>query len=451
MSSDRKPGSAKGTSDESSSVWILEDLYPEVGNLLKPSLIKSASDLDVLIVLDTNVLLIPFNVGERSFNEITEALAKLAEQGRLRVPDRVIREYLKNRDTRLGYILNSVKEKSNTIDKFGNNLPHFLHDLEEALPVLEAEKILKQYANDYKNSLKPLIEKIKAWRGNDPVTTAYHKIFDNSVIFKHEPDREQTTKDWQYRLANKIPPGYKDASKPDTGVGDFLVWLAILEIGKSSQKDVIFVTGEEKADWHIRSNGEGIYPRPELVDEFRRMSGGHNIQLLKLADLLQSIGGVTEDTVEDIRHAESIISETKFDSNMEIELVNKWGNGTTISKQHFSASFDYLQGGVLNIHAEDLNFALQFSPTNERSFRINVDPFSGITNQGEFPEGSAILNSQFGVFSSSCTASVGDILIIMKHRQGTILAVRIRDIDFFTDKIDLCWRSFKQGEFVRCP
>jgi hypothetical protein len=53
-------------------------------------------------------------------------------------------------------------------------------------------------------------------------------------------------KEHVFRFANQIPPGYKDAGKADEGIGDYLIWETILEIGRTRKASVIFVTGGEK-------------------------------------------------------------------------------------------------------------------------------------------------------------------------------------------------------------
>src|SRR6185312_4362444 len=140
----------------------------------------------------------------------------------------------------------------------------------------------------------------KSWRGNDPVTTIYHDLFNGPVVVELDQSRETIEKQWAERLRRRIPPGYKDGSKADTGIGDFLVWLAILKLAAEQKKNLIFVTGEEKSDWFIRADGEGVYPRPELMNEYRRASGGKSLRLSKLADLLDDMD-VPAELVKEVR------------------------------------------------------------------------------------------------------------------------------------------------------
>lgn len=421
-------------------MWALEEVYPTVSDLLMPSLIKGASDPDVLIVLDTNVLLLPFKVGGREFSEIKAVLTQLAEEGRLRVPARVIREYLKNRDTHLGNILKSVQDKASTVLNVGGNLPHFFKDLDVANPALEAEEHLKKAGRDYAKALQPLIDRMKAWRGDDPVTLVYQKIFSSEVVVECESDRVQVAKDWQARLDKKVPPGYKDAGKPDKGIGDFLIWLTILEIGNTNQKDVIFVTGEEKADWLVRSANEGVYPRPELIDEFRRKTNGKNLQLLKLADLLSEVG-VSEGVVEDVRDAEAI----------------EFGDLSYFSGEDEFSFFDYSSNnGEFRVGSSSNSFFdLKFSKADDTSIHIYASGGTKVARCKNIAENEAISFEQFDSTSRAYTVHTGEVFLV-RNSDGSTLAARIKSISDDSrgaprDHVAFSHRTFTRGQRIVAP
>ena len=62
-----------------------------------------------------------------------------------------------------------------------------------------------------------------------------------------------------------IPPGYKDAGKEDSGIGDLLIWHTILELGKVHKKSVIFVSGDEKPDWFKQSQNVALHLRALFI------------------------------------------------------------------------------------------------------------------------------------------------------------------------------------------
>jgi hypothetical protein len=82
-----------------------------------------------------------------------------------------------------------------------------------------------------------------------------------------------------------------------------LIWYTILEIGRSRKLDVVFVSGDEKADWWHQSENMPLYPRFELVDEFRRASDGRTIFLLSFANLLERFGAPSQ-VINEVRQEE---------------------------------------------------------------------------------------------------------------------------------------------------
>jgi hypothetical protein len=100
-----------------------------------------------------------------------------------------------------------------------------------------------------------------------------------------------------------VPPGYKDASKDDGGIGDFLIWKTLLLLGEREKKDMVFVTGKQKPDWFNQASGAPTFPRYELIDEFRRASAGKGFGLMTLHQLLVEMH-VSDELVKDIQKAE---------------------------------------------------------------------------------------------------------------------------------------------------
>ena len=100
----------------------------------------------------------------------------------------------------------------------------------------------------------------------------YRGIFSPNVIKESQRTKEEIAKELDYRITNKIPPGYKDAGKDDRGVGDVIIWMTILEVGKTRSNPLVFVTHEQKSDWFYRVNNRGILPRYELLISSQRVT-----------------------------------------------------------------------------------------------------------------------------------------------------------------------------------
>jgi hypothetical protein len=121
-----------------------------------------------------------------------------------------------------------------------------------------------------------------------------------------------------WRYAHGIPPGYKDQSKGDGGIGDFLIWKTILKLGEDRKTDCIFVTEDSKGDWWVQSEGT-FQPRIELVEEYRRATQGRTIHLMSLSHFLSTFGA-EERAVDETQKVEKAQRDRQraFENNIEI-------------------------------------------------------------------------------------------------------------------------------------
>ena len=180
-----------------------------------------------------------------------------------------------------------------------------LENLQEYQGLRQVENRLDHLITEYRQLLTSVIDHVQSWEWNDPVSLLYGKLFRMDVVVDTTKPLEEIRQEHHRRFINKIPPGYKDEAKDDQGIGDLLLWLTILEIGSVRRTSVIFVSGEEKADWWHRSEQQQLYPRFELVDEFRRASGGCSFHIIKFSRLLELFGASTE-VVAEVREEERI-------------------------------------------------------------------------------------------------------------------------------------------------
>ncbi len=290
-------------------IFLSDDVIPDAADSFQatiPAVDDAIESAD--IVLDTNVLLLPYGAGSSSLAEITKALKALAEQNRLFLPGQVAREFIRNRPNKVGDLLQQLKDKVSryiALEKINFPILEGDTDYENLNEVIRRTANLKKELNEANQAV---VRKIRAWEWNDPVNTAYKTLFRPETIISPKFDRSQVIDELRRRQKHQIPPGYKDASKDDAGIGDFLIWLAILEIGRSNKKPLIFVSGEEKADWQHRSGGDGFIPRYELIDEYRRASDGKAFYILPLSRLLELLE-VEKASVEQIKHEEVRVQE----------------------------------------------------------------------------------------------------------------------------------------------
>jgi hypothetical protein len=177
------------------------------------------------------------------------------------------------------------------------------------IDILDEYRVLKENVSEARSkldaaqeTLKKLIEKLSSAEWDDPVSDVYSRVLGGS-IHDIEIDEQKVKDDLEYRFKHKIPPGYKDAAKEDSGVGDLLIWKTILDIGSTRNSDLMFVTGEEKSDWWHLFEKRPLAIRHELIEEYRRVSDGKTFQMLKLSDLLE-LFNVPEEVVTEVKGSE---------------------------------------------------------------------------------------------------------------------------------------------------
>ncbi|SFA63125.1 PIN domain-containing protein [Metapseudomonas otitidis] len=260
------------------------------------------------IVLDTNALLIPYGAGANSFQQIMGIFKRLKDEGRIYLPAQVAREFVKNRPNKISELHQGLLDKISrfiSIEKISYPILDGIAEYVKLNELLARTKGLKKEIGEANSAL---LSKIHSWEWSDPVNTSYKEIFADGRIVEPILDREEALKELLRRQRLLIPPGYKDSGKDDHGIGDFLIWQTILEIGKTNKKDLIFVSGDEKADWQHRAGGAGFLPRFELLDEYRRASEGKAFYIIQLSKLLELLSAESS-SVAEIKQEEERVQE----------------------------------------------------------------------------------------------------------------------------------------------
>jgi hypothetical protein len=285
---------------------VANSIFPDPASVFTstPKSLAEAKDT-ACIILDTNALLVPFGIGAQTLSEVEATYKKLLSEKRLIIPAQVAREFARNRVGKLAELHQKLFRSRSKLQPFRQGSYPLLETLPEYIRLRELENQLDKLVNDYRQSLGSVIDHVASWEWNDPVSLLYGKLFSAEVVVDTNKALGDIRQEHLRRFNDKVPPGYKDSTKDDKGIGDFLIWLTILEIGSSRQTSVIFVSGEEKADWWHNSENQQLYPRFELVDEFRRASGGSSFHIIKFSRFLELYGASTT-VVAEIRKEEKI-------------------------------------------------------------------------------------------------------------------------------------------------
>ena len=442
------PAARKDVDDTTANPFLLEALFPDPVDLFRPSLVPKVEDGDVIVAIDTNALLLPYAIGKDDFSALADRYRKLAGEGRLFLPARSAREFIKHRDRKIAELVQTISDRASKISVEGVASP-ILQGIEGYDALKKAGKALVDGRRAYLKALEGVRAGVVGWRGNDPITNLYAEVFTANNVIEHEGEADEVQQDWARRCADKTPPGYKDAGKADGGVGDYLIWLALLRLGREQKKHLIFVTGEEKSDWFVRSGGEAVFARPELIVEYRQASGGKNLQLSSLSGLLEQFG-TDGDIVEEVRTAEAsantaarILSASRLMSS--VVLTTGYGGPGA------QAVLDYSRNnGHITVSSPKGGFDLAFSRASD--VRIHLYRTSGVVAvmrlKGAAPD--IPLNiEEFDGSSDSYTLEVGEAFAVL-NIQGEVLIGRIVAIDDGTrgpeaDRVEFRYRIFKSG------
>ena len=102
-------------------------------------------------------------------------------------------------------------------------------------------------------------------------------LCDGRVGAKWKPEQfNALRKEGEERYANKIPPGYMD-SKKTAGqrdrFGDLIIWKEMMTKAKAEKRPIVFISDDTKEDWWWIHRGQKLGARPELIEEFKDVSG----------------------------------------------------------------------------------------------------------------------------------------------------------------------------------
>ena len=335
-------------------LFHLSERFPDARSIFSTSVpsLEEFKD-EALIVVDTNVLLIPYEIQPKSLDEIKNTYQQLIRENRLFIPSQVVREFARNRGEKIKILHHNISLKQNVSVKIESY--QLLESDAEYQELLKAEKELNQKIIEYRKIVGKVLEKIRSWRWNDPVSNLYGELFPPEIIIDLKITPEEIEKDLNRRFANKIAPGFKDAGKKDKGIGDVIIWNTILQLGKEHKKPIIFVSGDEKTDWMLRSNNEALYPNFELIEEYMRVSDGKAFHILKFSELLD-LFGAKADVVEEIKKEEVVRQDYLFPEltvSFDVKSIDGKTNTASFARKlssYFASSrADYFEGVSVGI------------------------------------------------------------------------------------------------------
>ncbi len=435
-------------------MFLLEKLFPDARDVFRSSSLPDPNT-DCLVALDTNALLLPYSVGKDDLKSLGDVYSKIAGESRLFLPERVAREFIKHRDRKLAEMVQAIGDVKSRINIGQARISPLLEGLDAHDSLAKASEDLAAARKAYVAALEGLSSQIRSWRGNDPVTSLYASLFGTDQLIGPVGSQAALEAELAYRFRNKVPPGYKDGGKPDGGIGDFAIWKALLNLGQTKKKDLIFVTGEEKADWFIRMGGESVYPRPELVDEYRRASGGCTIRLSSLHDLLREMAA-PDDLVAEVKAAE-ISANTAVLQASASSPVGAFASSSHTSLPVQKLTFDYsTNDGKITINFLGKSFDLSFSKASD----VNIHLYRSGTTKRIARVKEMVVNLPTFIDAQETSSRVYTVQLgegfLVENNTGDVLAGRIIAIQDDSrgadrDEVTFCYSVFERGERILVP
>jgi hypothetical protein len=235
-----------------------------------------------LVVLDTNVLLNMYRYNAQARNDFLGVLRALHPN--LWVPDQVLREFWRNRES----VLRNPRGTPETLKQLDDQRSKALTQITQwaklaSLSTEDTSTMVRTLRVAF-DSIRDTIEEHEDGQNDmfaqdtntDPLLGELEQILEGRVgpAFT-EDELPQMMAEGKRRIEAEIAPGFRDvkAKGVDGAVGDFLVWEQILRQAQIEHRDVLLVTSENKPDWWRMVRGELRSPHPDLVKELRARAG----------------------------------------------------------------------------------------------------------------------------------------------------------------------------------
>ena len=353
--------------------FFREELLPDLASVFtfQPKSLQDIKDT-AIVVIDANTLLLPYDAGRIARADIVNTYQQLATQGRLRIPEQVVREFAVHR---LGKIEKLYADVSSLASQLQNPpvVKNFtITDLEAFTDYEQARGDAKSAKKKCDDAVCKLRQEVRHWYEADPVLVAYRGFITAEMMIAPDKSHEELRKDNDYRNTHNLPPGTADAKKPDGGIGDKIIWNTILKLGEETKKDLIFVTQDiTKKDWvHVHTKdkqAEVLFPRYELVEEYRKSSDDGTLHIIELSELL-ALFGANKESIEKVEQIEGAILEEDEQENY---LYSKWLAKKVAAKLRRSPrSFEFLRSQGINFSDDEFRKLIAIHPDLFRGRRI---------------------------------------------------------------------------------
>ena len=319
-----------------------------------------------LVVLDTNVLLNLYRYHPETRQQLLNVLDKLS--ARLWIPNQVMAEFWAKRES----VLEDASDITSTVVALTKLSEQYMGRVREWTNRAGLqEKATSALVEVSKSAFDATIDKIRSLADDkvlkmaedtakDPVLIRLQSILQGRVgkPLTDERKRAGVNHEAPQRFDDRRPPGYMDANKKNGDpVGDYLIWIELLQEAVRLKVDVLFVTGDTKEDWWRQERGHAKGPHPQLVEEMRNVAKVR-LFMLRPESLLKHAGDLLEGvkvSPESVQDAQRVTARTVSSwrvAGLEAEVAAKLrdvlGDQIVSSPERFRAeSGQWLEADVI--------------------------------------------------------------------------------------------------------
>lgn len=307
----------------------IKELFPgyiprsekELGELFETSIFS----------LDANILLNLYRYSDDTLKQWLDLLNEIKD--RIWFPHQVVSEFFENRAKVISDQTKSYSETTKLIDQISEQLKGTRHPYVKEKSLKSAISSLDNLKNELQKNEANHVKKLTS----DPIQSKLISIIGNNIGDPYsEEELEEIITDGEKRYEEKFPPGFKDSKKGDSSqaknfsgmstqarsrpFGDFIVWRQIIDKAIESQSNIILITDDKKEDWWHRVEGKTLGPRPELRQEFYKLTNGKQFHMYNSVSFLEQAGKklklkLSSETVAEVKNVKSL----KVDP-----LIGKW-------------------------------------------------------------------------------------------------------------------------------
>ena len=253
---------------------------------------------------DANILLNFYRYRIETTNTFLSLIEKLNDK--VWLTNQSVQEYFNNR---LTVISEQEKTYSDLKESITKNVEEPLNN-QRKHPYISQELLdeFKVVSNKIKVELDIRSQEYSTKLKDDDILDKLVVLFVDKITECFDDEKlNEIYKDGDKRYNSDIPPGFKDKNKGGTRqFGDLVLWFQIIELAKQIQKDIIFITDDEKEDWLYIHKGRTIGMLPYLQNEFYKQTN-QRVYIYNAQKFIEEVSkiyntNVAEDTIDEIKN-----------------------------------------------------------------------------------------------------------------------------------------------------